>query len=64
MSGSTPLSPQERDHAFKRATLGFARRYADEIAEGMTEKALEAALHEALGIFGGTCGPGELSITF
>lgn len=64
MSGSTPLSPQEREQAFKRATSGFARRYADEIAKGMSTEALEAALHDALGIFGGSSGPGELSITF
>jgi hypothetical protein len=30
-----PLRPQGREHAFKRAALGFARLYADEIAKGM-----------------------------
>ncbi|MEL7197919.1 MAG: hypothetical protein AAGL10_06355 [Pseudomonadota bacterium] len=64
MSGSTPLSPQEREQAFRRATSGFAKRFAEEIENGMSDEALEAALHQSLDIFGGSGGPGELHVTF
>jgi len=64
MSGSTPFTAQEREKAFRAATSGFAKRYADEIADGMSDKALECALAASLGIFGGSGGPGQLHITF
>lgn len=64
MSGSTPLTPDEKHEAFCRATRFFVERYAEEIAEGMTDIQLETALKNYLGIFGGSCGPGSLDITY
>jgi len=64
MSGSTPLTPDEKHEAFCRATRFFVERYAEEIAQGMTDIQLETALKNYLGIFGGSCGPGSLDITY
>ena len=63
MSGSTPLTPDEKREAFCRATSHFAKRYADQIEQGMTDADLETALKDYLGIFGVHCGH-ELDITF
>ena len=64
MSGPVPLTPQEREQAFRTATSGFARRYADKIADGMSDSELEGALATSLGSFGGAGGPDQLHITF
>ncbi len=62
--GSPSLSAADREDIFRTATSGFAARYADEIAVGMTDDDLAAALAETLGIFGGSGGPGRPSVAF
>jgi len=64
MTGSKPLSPDEKALAFRRATSGFPKHYADEIERGMSDKELEAALHKTLGIFGGSGGPHCIDVSF
>ena len=64
MSGSSPLTARECEQAFRMATSGFAKRYANEIADGMGDRRLESALAASLGIFGGSGGPDQLHITF
>lgn len=53
MTGSKPLTPDEKTEAFRRASL-FPERYAQAIARSMTDIELEAALKDYLGIFGGS----------
>ena len=64
MSGSQPLTPDEKVQAFSSATSGFPKRYAEQIAKGMTDSDLENALNAYLGIFGGSGGPDQLDVTF
>jgi len=64
MTGSTPLTPDEKAQAFRQATSGFERYFAEQISRGMSDAELAAALKQSLGIFGGSCGPGELAISF
>ena len=64
MSGPVPLTPQEREQAFRKATSGFAKHYAEKIEVGMSDSELESALAASLGSFGGSGGPDQLSITF
>ena len=59
-----PLTPADRIEAFRIATSSFADRYADVIARGMTDSELESALVATLGTFGGSGGPGRMSISF
>ena len=47
---------------FRIATKALPKWYADEIANGMTDAALTSALEQALGIFGGSCGPGRMDV--
>ncbi|MBL4767782.1 MAG: hypothetical protein JKY94_08725 [Rhodobacteraceae bacterium] len=49
---------------FRQATTGLPRRYAKEMAAGMSDTALGEALKQVLGIFGGSGGPERLSITY
>jgi hypothetical protein len=61
------LTQEDRVRGFTRATGGYAgsaRRWKDRAAAGMTDAALAEALAAELGIFGGSCGPGELWLTF
>jgi len=58
------LSEADRVEVFRIATKGFERRYGHRFAEGMTNKELDNALTEILGIFGGSGGPNRLSVTF
>lgn len=51
------LSRQERLEVFRIATRALPKRYADEVAAGMTDDELGNALAEVLGIFGGSGGP-------
>lgn len=53
------LTREEREWAFRKAMGGFALRY---MKPAMTDEELAEALALALGIFGGSGGPGELSI--
>jgi hypothetical protein len=57
-----PLSQTYKEEAFRIATRSLPKRYADEIAVGMTDTALTSALEQVLGIFGGSCGPGRLDV--
>lgn len=47
---------------FLIATRTLPEWYAEEIAEGMTDAELTAALEQVLGIFGGSCGPGRMGV--
>lgn len=62
-----PLTEEDRIKGFIKATGGFARsaeRWKERAAKGMTDEELAEALAQELGIFGGSCGPDELSLTF
>ncbi len=59
-----PLTQAERVKAFRTATHSFASWYADDIAAGMTDAALQAALQSGIGIWGGCSGPGEMDVSY
>lgn len=62
-----PLTDAERRDGFMRATGGFSRsheRWAERAARGMTDAELAEALSHELGIFGGSGGPDQPSLTF
>jgi hypothetical protein len=62
-----PLTDADKREGFLRATGGFSgaeRRWAERAARGMTDAELAKALAFELGIFGGSCGPGELWLTY
>jgi len=59
-----PLTAADRITAFCTATRGFPKHYVKEIAAGMTDTALEDALGRTLGVWGGSCGPNELDVSF
>lgn len=58
------LSQTDRREVFRLATRPLVKSHSDRFAGGMTDDALEVALRQALGIFGGSDGPARLSITF
>lgn len=61
------LSHEDKLYAFKRATNGFSQsggRWKERAERGLTDEELKAALEFELGIYGGSCGPGEMSLTF
>jgi len=64
MSGSAALLPEEKARAFREATSGFAKRYANQISKGMGDAELKQALTDYLGIFGGYCSPNTLSVAY
>lgn len=62
-----PLTDADKREGFIRATGGFSgakRRWAERAARGMTDPELAEALAFELGIFGGSCGPGALWLTY
>jgi hypothetical protein len=59
-----PLTQEDKELAFRKATASFLNRYADQIAAGMSDDDLALALQATLGIFGGSGGPDQLSITY
>ncbi|NOX52013.1 MAG: hypothetical protein GXP16_15980 [Gammaproteobacteria bacterium] len=59
-----PLTQDEWELAFLKATASFPRQYADQIVTGMSDDELSQALQATLGIFGGSGGPDQLSITY
>lgn len=62
-----PLTEADRHEGFIRATGGFScagERWTERTARGMTDAELAEALAFELGIFGGSCGPGALHLTF
>jgi len=61
------LSHEDKHYAFRRATHGMAgseQRWQERAERGLTDEELKAALEFELGIYGGSCGPGEMSLTF
>ncbi|WP_334147239.1 hypothetical protein [Hyphomicrobium sp.] len=61
------LTEADKRKGFMRATGGFSRsreRWAERAARGMSDTALAEALAREIGIFGGSCGPGELWLTY
>ena len=62
-----PLTDTDKREGFIHATGGFSgakRRWAERAARGMIDAELAEALAFELGIFGGSCGPGALWLTF
>lgn len=59
-----PLTLSEKHEVFKLATRSFPDRYEKEIKRGMTDIELADALKKHLGIFGGSCSPDRLSVTY
>lgn len=59
-----PLTHADKLAAFTAATRSLINWYGDELAAGITEARLEELLILALGIFGGSGGPGEISLAF
>lgn len=62
--GSTDLTHEDHILIFKLATSGFAKRYSNQFANGMSDGDLWKALQESLGIFGGSGGPNRPSVTY
>lgn len=58
-----PLTQEERELAFRKATASFPKRYVKQIMAGMSDTELAEALEAVLGIFGCSCGPDQLTIT-
>jgi|TARA_R110002073_G_scaffold184800_10_gene343343 hypothetical protein len=61
------LSPEDKLYAFRKATNGFSQsegRWRERAARGLTDEELKAALEFELGIYGGSGGPGEMSLAF
>ncbi len=63
-SPSLPLTSLERIEVFKLATKGLVKWYGNSFASGMSDAELKVALEQVLGIFGGSGGPGRLSVCF
>ena len=59
-----PLTHDEKVAAFKAATRSLINRYGEELAEGVSDARLEELLKQALGIFGGSGGPDQISLAF
>lgn len=62
-----PVTEADRREGFVKATGGFSgakTRWAERAARGMSDPELAAALADELGIFGGSCGPDCLSLTY
>jgi len=62
-----PLTEADKREGFLHATGGFSsakRRWAERSARGMTDAEIAKALAFELGIFGGSCGPDELWLTY
>jgi hypothetical protein len=57
-----PLSQTYKEEAFRIATRSLPKRYADEVAKGMTDVVLTSSIEHVLGIFGGSCGPGRRDV--
>lgn len=65
MSGDhSPLTHAEREAAFRIATRSLISWYGDELKRGVTNDRLRELLGKALGIFGGSCGPDRLHVTY
>lgn len=60
----SPLTHAEREAAFRTATRSLISWYGDELKQGVTNERLRELLGKALGIFGGSCGPDRLHVTY
>lgn len=61
------LTDDDKRMGFLRATGGLSRakeRWAERAERGLCDAELAEALALELGIFGGSCGPGDLWLTF
>jgi hypothetical protein len=58
------LTQADTEEVFRVATKVLPEWYSQEIKDGMTDEALASALARVLGIWGGSCGPGRLDVTF
>lgn len=58
------LTRADKEAVFSKATSALPKWFASQIALGMTDTELESALKLILGMFGGSCGPDRLCITF
>lgn len=59
-----PLPEKDKEAIFRIATTSLPKRYGSEIRNGMSDDQLAQALNATLGIFGGSGGPGRLSVSF
>jgi hypothetical protein len=61
------VTEADRREGFVKATGGYSGakvRWAERAARGMSDTELAEALASELGIFGGSCGPGSLCLTY
>jgi hypothetical protein len=65
-SGIMPrkLSQKDKVEIFRLATRSLVHWYGDKFKTGMSDDELGSALKHSLGIFGGSGGPDQLSISF
>lgn len=59
-----PFSPEDRQTVFREATRSLVHWYGHRFNMGMTDEELTEALETSLGVFGGSGGPGRVSVTF
>ena len=59
-----PLTEDDKLFVFRTATGCLTSWYADDIAKGMNDAELEAALVRVLGIYGGSGGPDQPDVCF
>jgi hypothetical protein len=57
-----PLTNADKEEVFRQATRALPRWYTDAIPRDMNDAALTSALEQALGIFGGSCGPDRMDV--
>ncbi len=58
------LSEADKEMIFRKATASLPIKYKAAIETGMSDADLETALKSVLGIFGGSGGPDQPSITY
>ena len=58
------LSAEDHIEIFRIATRSLVRFYSAKFSNGMSDQELEVALKSSLGIFGGSCGPDRLSVSY
>lgn len=56
------LTRQDTEKVFRIATKGLPKRFQGKLQNGMTDSELTEALEQVLGVFGGSCGPGQMSV--
>ena len=61
---SAALSYADKRTAFEIATSALLRWFGDELVNGATDDQLHAFLEKVLGIAGGSCGPGRISVSY